>query len=214
MSAKRSGGGLWELLVQAGYDKLPSMNRHDAVPAYDRGIERAIAGDAIPGFKIDHVRLRDLRAVAAIQRRSFRPALAYGMSALFILRFFPRTIFLVARDTASREVIGCGIADRYRGDLRIMNLAVDPSRQRRGAGGALLDHLERLSPAGDCVLMVEEWNTGAQALYERQGYVRSGFARDYYGRNRHGIWMKKIRRLASGRHDDQTDGPPDQRLYV
>ena len=190
------------------------MNRHDAVPAYDQGIERAITGEAIPGFRIDPVRLRDLRAVAAIQRRSFRPALAYGMSALFILRFFPRTIFLVARDTASREVIGCGIADRYRGDLRIMNLAVDPSWQRRGVGGALLDHLERLSPVGDCVLMVEEWNTGAQALYKRQGYARSGFARDYYGRNRHGIWMKKVRRLASGRPNDPPEESPERRMYV
>jgi len=140
--------------------------------------------------------------------------LAYGVSALFILYFFPRTHFLVARDTASRKVIGCGIADRYRGDLRIMNLAVDPPQQRRGVGGALLERLERLSPAGDCVLMVEEWNTGAQALYERQGYVRSGFARDYYGRNRHGIWMKKVRPSAPGRSNDQTGESTERRIYV
>lgn len=192
------------------------MNGQGVTSPHDNDISDAIAGSVGPlaGFAVDRVRLQDLRAVAAIQRRSFRPVLAYGMSALFILRFFPRTVFLVARDAASREVIGCGIADRYRGDLRIMNLAVDPPQQRRGVGSALLERLERLSPAGNCVLMVEEWNTGAQALYERQGYIRAGFARDYYGRNRHGIWMKKVRPLASGRHDDQMDGPPDQRLYV
>jgi ribosomal protein S18 acetylase RimI-like enzyme len=190
------------------------MNGHDAAPAYDEGIERAIAGDAVSGFRVERVRLRDLRAVAAIQQRSFRRGLAYGMSALLILRFFPRTVFLVARDQASGEVIGCGIADRYRGDLRIMNLAVDPPQQRRGVGSALLERLERLSPAGNCVLMVEEWNTGAQALYERHGYVRSGFARNYYGPNRHGIWMKKTRALVPGQPGDQPEGSPDQRLYV
>lgn len=190
------------------------MNGHSTTPERDKDVCGAIAGDDVAGFAVDRVHLRDLRAVAAIQRRSFRPALAYGESALFILRFFPRTVFLVARDTSSREAIGCGIADRYRGDLRIMNLAVDPARQRRGVGSALLTRLERLSPAGNCVLMVEEWNRGAQALYERQGYVRSGFAREYYGRNRHGIWMKKTRTSASGQPGDQADDEREQRLYV
>lgn len=192
------------------------MNGQGITPQRDVDISGAIAGDtgALGGFAIDRVRLRDLRAVAAIQRRSFRPVLAYGVSALFILRFFPRTVFLVARDSTSREVIGCGIADRYRGDLRIMNLAVDPPQQRRGVGSALLERLERLSPAGNCVLMVEEWNTGAQALYERQGYLRSGFAREYYGRNRHGIWMKKVRAPAPGRSDDPSGESAERRLYV
>lgn len=190
------------------------MYGHDANPRYDEGMTGKGGGDTgTPvGFTVSRVRLRDLRAIAAIQRRSFRPGLAYGMSALLILRFYPRTVFLIARDSESRAVIGCGIADRYRGDLRIMNLAVDPPQQRRGVGSALLERLERLSPAGNCVLMVEEWNTGAQALYARQGYVRSGFARDYYGRNRHGIWMKKTRPV-SGDRGDQVE-PPDKRLYV
>lgn len=192
------------------------MNGQGVSPQHDVATSDAIAGDAGPlaGFAVGRVRLRDLRAIAAIQRRSFRPGLAYGMSALFILRFFPQTVFLVARDTASREVIGCGIADRYRGDLRIMNLAVDPPQQRRGVGSALLERLERLSPAGNCVLMVEEWNTGAQALYERRGYVRSGFAREYYGRNRHGIWMKKIRAPAPGQPDNPDGSSSERRLYV
>jgi len=191
------------------------MNGHDAKPRYDEGMTGKGGDDTetLVGFTVSRVQLRDLRAIAAIQRRSFRPGLAYGMSALLILRFYPRTVFLIARDSASRAVIGCGIADRYRGDLRIMNLAVDPPQQRRGVGSALLERLERLSPAGNCVLMVEEWNTGAQALYERQGYVRSGFARDYYGRNRHGIWMKKTR-PASKDPGDQADARPERRLYV
>lgn len=95
-----------------------------------------------------------------------------------------------------------------------MNLAVDSPRQRQGVGSALLARLELLSPAGSCVLMVEEWNRGAQALYEREGYARSGFARDYYGRNRNGIWMKKTRVTASGQPGDRPQEPPERRLYV
>lgn len=189
------------------------MNGQDAAP--ERGEDHS--GDATTShaspFRVDPVRLADLRAVAAIQRRAFRPGLAYGLSALLILRFYPRTIFLVARDRATSAVIGCGIADRYRGDLRIMNLAVDPSWQRRGVGSVLLDRLERLGAAGDCVLTVEEGNDGAQALYARHEYVRAGFARDYYGRNRHGIWMKKTRARASD-SGDTGDARPPRRLYV
>ncbi len=196
------------------YDRLSRMNGDAAASTHAQGIERAAGDDAASGFTIDQVRLRDLRAVAGIQRRSFRRGLAYGPSALLILRFFPRTVFLVARDKVTHEVIGCGIADRYRGDLRIMNLAVDLPHQRRGVGSALLERLERLSPAGNCVLMVEQWNSGAQALYRRHGYVRAGFAKGYYGPDRNGIWMKKTRVPAPDRSGDQQEGPPERRLYV
>ncbi|MCC6792579.1 MAG: hypothetical protein IT336_12890, partial [Thermomicrobiales bacterium] len=45
----------------------------------------------------------------------------------------------------------------------------------------------------DVVLMVEDGNAGAQALYRREGYVSVGVSRDYYGRGRDGIWMQKHR---------------------
>ncbi|CAA9576121.1 MAG: hypothetical protein AVDCRST_MAG87-2885 [uncultured Thermomicrobiales bacterium] len=152
-----------------------------------------MAGD-VGSFQIAPARLRDLRAVARIQRLAFRPGLAYGMSALLVLWSAPHSTFLVARDDSGEAVIGCVIADRHQGNARIMNIATHPEHRRRGVGRALLRAVERKNRIGDVVLMAEEWNTGAQALYESEGFTRTGFARDYYGRGRHGIWMRKQRR--------------------
>ena|SRR5680860_823485 len=153
---------------------------------------RSDTGDAGNGVRVGRARWRDLRGVATIQRASFRPGLAYGLSALGILRVFPGVVFLVAHTDAT-PVAGCIIGDQHRGALRIMNLAVAPSVRRQGVATALLRGIETRVPTGDIVLMVEEWNTGAQALYEREGYARDGVAGDYYGRGRHGIRMKKTR---------------------
>ena len=157
---------------------------------------RSDTGDAGNGVRVGRAKWRDLRGVTAIQKASFRPGLAYGLSALGILRVFPGVVFLVAHTDAT-TVAGCIIGDRHRGALRIMNLAVAPSVRRQGVATALLRGIETRVPTGDIVLMVEEWNTGAQALYEREGYARDGVARDYYGRGRHGIRMEK-QRTASG----------------
>ncbi len=154
--------------------------------------EQAITGDQRPDVRVERATWRDLRAVAAIQKDSFRPGLAYGLSGLTILRIFPGVVFLVAR-TDTEPVAGCIIGDRHRGNARIMNLAVAPSARRMGVGTALLRGIEAALPHGNVVLIAEEWNTGAQALYEREGYVRDGVARDYYGKQRNGIWMKKVR---------------------
>jgi len=154
--------------------------------------EQAIHGDTRPTIRIERAGWRDLRAVAEIQRASFRPGLAYGITALGILRALPGAVFLVAR-TDDLPVAGCIIGDRHRGNVRIMNVAVAPPARRQGVATALLRRIERELPHGNVVLMAEEWNTGAQTLYAREGYVKTGKARDYYGRNRHGIWMKKTR---------------------
>lgn len=159
--------------------------------------ERAMAGD-VDSVPIGPARLRDLRAVARIQRLAFRPGLAYGMSALLFLWSAPQSTFLVAREGARGMVIGCVIADRHQGNARIMNIATHPEHRRRGVARELLRTVERKNPIGDVVLMAEEWNTGAQALYASEGFARAGFARDYYGRGQHGVWMRKQRQPEAG----------------
>lgn len=138
---------------------------------------------------------RDLVPVAAIQKRAFRAGLAYRLTTLIILKLLPNVRFLVARTPASQggRVVGCGIGDRHNNQTRIINLAVDPEARRRGVGAALLDALEAALPLGNVMLMVEEENLGAQALYKRQGYVPVGNATNYYGPGRSGIWMQKVR---------------------
>ena len=151
---------------------------------------------------------RDLPQVAELQRRAFRPGLAYRLSTLIILKLLPNVRFFVARTPASQggRVVGCGIGDRHNNQTRIINLAVDPDARRRGVGTALLNALEEALPLGTVMLMVEEDNLGAQALYKRQGYVPVGTATNYYGKGRSGIWMQKLR--------NESDATSGRRLWV
>jgi ribosomal-protein-alanine N-acetyltransferase len=160
-----------------------------AAPAGPASSARPIAADS--AFEIGSVRFRELRAVARLQRRAFRPRLAYGLLTLVLLWALPHVAFLVAR--REEVVVGCAIGDRQDGQARVINLAVDPAARRQGIGRALLAALEAELPRGDFLLMVEEENEPARALYEAAGYARVGVARDYYGRGRHGLWMQKRR---------------------
>ena len=96
------------------------------------------------------------------------------------------------------------IGDRHRDGVRIMNIAVHPDARRERIGTALLDGIADRLPDGDLVLMVEEMNRGAQALYEGHGFVRTGFQRNYYGQHRHGIEMT----LRRGQRPVTRNGKP------
>jgi ribosomal-protein-alanine N-acetyltransferase len=144
------------------------------------------------GFVIDHATFGDLRAVANIQRQSFRRGLAYGYLQLLLLWLLPNVTFLVAK-TRFGIVAGCLIADRYRGDVRVVNLAIDPGFRRQGVGRLLMRAVQRQLPEGHVTLIVEEFNEAAKSLYFKEGFHSVGTARNYYGRGRNGIWMRKER---------------------
>jgi [ribosomal protein S18]-alanine N-acetyltransferase len=143
---------------------------------------------------ITPARLGDISAVARIQRESFRPGLAYSRFALAFLWLLPMTSFLVARDASTGDVLGNLITDRLHGNTRIINIAVAQQARRQGVGRQMLRELDRWCPEGDVMLSVEAENTGAQRLYEQEGYVRTTVSRDYYGAGRHGYVMKRPRR--------------------
>ena len=145
------------------------------------------------------MRWRDLATVAEIQRLSFRPGLAYGWFSLVAVKLTPGVGFLVAR-TPDLKVVGCIIGDTHRGDARVMNIAVHPAARRQGVGALLLEAIAETMPDGDMVLMAEEPNLGAQALYEREGFERRGRTANYYGRGRHGVWMRKRRTSGPDKH--------------
>lgn len=156
------------------------------------------------GVEIGPVRWGELGAVAALQRRAFRSALAYRLPTLLLLRLLPSVRFLVAR--RGGRVLGCAIGDRHDGGSRVVNLAVDPDVRRLGIGAALLRALEAALPWGDLLLMVEAENAAAQALYRREGYLPVGTAADYYGPGRSGVWMQKSRTTPAA--------PPPPKLRV
>jgi len=129
--------------------------------------------------------------VARLQRRAFPRRLAYGLGALALLWALPSATFLVARRDG--QIIGCGIGDIHVDQGRVINLAVAPDARRQGVGRALLRALEDAFPTGSVVLVVEEDNAAARALYASSGYGHHRHSRDYYGRGRHGVWMEKVR---------------------
>ncbi|CAA9539848.1 MAG: hypothetical protein AVDCRST_MAG49-736 [uncultured Thermomicrobiales bacterium] len=149
---------------------------------------------AVPaGITVGPGRVGDLRAVVRVQRHAFPRRLAYGLGTLTLLWVLPHVRFLVAREERDGRVVGCAIGDRQGDHARVINLAVDPDARRRGVGAALLAALETALPGGNVLLMVEQENVAAQALYRGAGYAQVGLARDYYGRGRHGLWMQKRR---------------------
>jgi ribosomal-protein-alanine N-acetyltransferase len=152
-------------------------------------IERVVP--AWSAITVARVSCRDLLQVAALQRRAFRPPLAYGLTTLVVLWALPKVQFIVAR--CDGRIVACAIGDKQGGQSRVINICVDPAYRRRGIAARLLHELEATLPVGDVVLMVEEGNEGAKALYRREGYLPVGVSRDYYGRGRDGIWMQKHR---------------------
>ena len=146
-------------------------------------------------MEIGGVRIAELREVSALQKRAFKPRLAYGSATLLLLWSLPHVRFLVARENG--RIVGCAIGDRNGGQARVINICVDPAAQRRGIGARLLRALEAAIPRGNIVLMVEAENATAKALYRREGFKEVGVSCNYYGRNLNGIWMQKIRDSSS-----------------
>ena len=184
---------------QNGTDGLPPITWSPTAPGIPLGVvsqqsitrDDAFARMAAGGIEIRRVRLREILQVARIQRRAFPPRLAYPIATLLTLSFLPIVQFVVA--VQGRRVLGCAIGDRSGLDARVINIAVDPTARRLGVGAAMLFELETKLSGGDMVLMVQRENTDAHTLYLRVGYVDVGTAIDYYGRGRHGIWMRKHR---------------------
>ena len=156
--------------------------------------EPAVPAERLAGVAIAHARLRDLPAIARVQRRAFPPRLAYTLGTLAVLWALPWVRLLAARRDAT--IVGCVIGDRVLDGGRVINLAVDPAAQRQGIGGALLLAIERALPAGDMTLMVQSGNAAARSLYRRVGYEDEADLPDYYGPGRPGVRMRK-RRAAS-----------------
>ena len=168
--------------VQTG----PSLQVHFTLP------DSPDASSSHPaGLEIGSATLRDLPAVASVQRRAFPPRFAYTLSTLIILWALPWVRLLVARREG--EIVGCVIGDRVLEGNRIVNLAVDPAMQRQGIGAALLYAAERALPNGDMTLMVQTGNAPARALYQRVGYEEESVLPHYYGPGRPGIKMRKRR---------------------
>ncbi|CAA0124062.1 Ribosomal-protein-alanine acetyltransferase [Halioglobus japonicus] len=88
---------------------------------------------------------------------------------------------LVAEEKA--VVVGFAVVSLVLDEATLLSIAVDPQRQRRGLGRALLlAALARAQSEGAlrCLLEVRESNTAARVLYTASGFTLDGVRKNYY----------------------------------
>jgi ribosomal-protein-alanine N-acetyltransferase len=115
--------------------------------------------------------------VISIERQAFPTPWSLAMFVLELSK--PSGINLAALE--SNELVGYLICSRYDQVWHLMNIAVDPSRLRRGYASELLAAMiGRAGADAQLTLEVRTSNAGAIALYERFGFKSAGTRRRYY----------------------------------
>lgn len=129
-------------------------------------------------FRIRPMRLDDLDAVLAIERKVFRDpwsrqSYEYELTSN---RFSMNRVLEI-----DGAVAGYSVVWRIYEEFHIANIAIDPARQGQGLGGRLLAAL--LEERGECryaLLEVRRANVPALRLYERFRFYQSGVRYGYY----------------------------------
>jgi ribosomal-protein-alanine N-acetyltransferase len=133
--------------------------------------------------QIRTLELADLGAIESIEQRAYPTPWSRSMVASELAK--PTSICLGAFE--GDELAGYVINSRYVDAWHVMNVAVDPDRQRRGIATALLERLFDLTRDDErrgYTLEVRVSNGGAIRLYEKLGFEARGIRRGYYTDNR------------------------------
>ncbi|HSG91195.1 MAG TPA: ribosomal protein S18-alanine N-acetyltransferase [Pseudomonadales bacterium] len=120
----------------------------------------------------------DLDAVLSIEHRAY----PYPWTEV-IFRDCLRVGYSCWVAECSAGVIAYTVLSIAAGEAHLLNLCVDPSRQREGIGRRLLRHALRLARehgADTLFLEVRPSNDAAVNLYRDAGFVEIGTRRDYY----------------------------------
>lgn len=123
----------------------------------------------------------DIKQVSDIERHIFsRPWTEENFRESLELE---NTIFVVAKDDTTDEVLGyCGMYLSFEnGD--ITNVAVKQSSQRRGVAGKMLFYLLELAQkqgVEEVMLEVRQSNIPAISLYKKIGFVNIGVRKGFY----------------------------------
>jgi ribosomal-protein-alanine N-acetyltransferase len=123
----------------------------------------------------------DLPQVIGVERRAFPTPWSLAMFVLELSK--PSGICLAAE--IDGRLVGYLICSRYETVWHVMNVAVDPDRQRQGVATALLAELYSRVDDGRArfTLEVRQSNDVAIRLYERDGFRAAGLRRRYYQDN-------------------------------
>jgi len=130
--------------------------------------------------RITPMRRRHLRGVLRIEQQVYPRPWTFG---LFLGEINQRAsrVYLVAR--VGSDVVGYAGMFRAIDDGHITTIAVDPAWQRRGVATRMLLALARAAMdrgSRNLTLEVRMSNSGAQALYQRFGFVPAGVRKGYY----------------------------------
>ncbi|MBN2623267.1 MAG: ribosomal protein S18-alanine N-acetyltransferase [Acidimicrobiales bacterium] len=133
---------------------------------------------------IAHMRRRHLRGVLRIEQQVYPRPWTFG---LFLSEIGQRAtrLYVVAR--VGSEVVGYAGLFRAVDDAHITTVAVDPAWHRHGIATRMLLALARGAAERGCAnltLEVRMSNSGAQALYQRFGFVPAGVRKGYYPETR------------------------------
>ena len=133
-------------------------------------------------LEIRQLAYADLPQVIAIERRAFPTPWSLAMFVLELSK--PSGICLAAVEDGS--IIGYLVCSRYDTVWHLMNVAVEPKRQRQGIATTLLERLfdQADKPSEQYTLEVRTSNDAAIRLYERFGFRAAGRRRAYYHDNR------------------------------
>jgi ribosomal-protein-alanine N-acetyltransferase len=132
-----------------------------------------------PKITIRQLGYSDLPQVIAIERRAFVTPWSLAMFVLEVSK--PSGLCLAAIDPVTGRLTGYAILSRYDTVWHLMNIAVDPARQRQGIASQLLEAMiEQAGPEEQYTLEVRTSNAGAIMLYERFGFRSAGTRPRYY----------------------------------
>ena len=146
----------------------------------------------------------DLPQVIAIERRAFPAPWSLAMFVLELSK--PSGVCLAAVEDGA--LTGYLICSRYDTVWHVMNVAVDPVRQRTGIGAAMLAHLLQeidgdTGTTSRYTLEVRRSNAHAIRLYEAHGFKAAGLRRRYYQDNgEDAVIMWRTPATLEGRLDD------------
>lgn len=105
------------------------------------------------------------------------------------------SVYIVARDEESKDVVGYGGIWMVYDTADITNIAVHPDYRRCGLGGEILRLLTEISKENSMesiTLEVRVSNTPAIELYKKYGFIPCGLRKRYYQGNEDAILMTKI----------------------
>lgn len=180
-------------------------------------------------YEVAPMRVSDISEVMAVERQSFptpwapsayRYELLFNANAYYYVvrsRFTPppaanaqphgwraRLRRLLARPgPASPPILGYVGFWLVAGEAHISTIAVHPKARRRGLGELLLVQVIETALDEDAefvTLEVRVSNHGAQRLYEKYGFERTGRQKGYYTDNREDAWIMTVDRLGEPEH--------------